>query len=101
MDVDQDQDGDGDWMRIRSDHDDDADPLSSKLCSDDVCLLKPSFRLSSFCSESEESYSSVAVLKLCGCLSRQHTGLPHLRFPAARRSPTHGWWYTERQQQLQ
>lgn len=68
MDVDQDQDGDGDWDA----HTDPitttiADPLSSKLCSDDVCFVKTQLPSKFFSVRNPKNLtlSGVAILKLC------------------------------------
>jgi hypothetical protein len=68
MDVDQDQDGDGDWdahtdpitARI-------TDPLSSKLCSDDVCFVKTQLPSKFFSVRNPRNLtlSGIALLKLC------------------------------------
>jgi hypothetical protein len=68
MDVDQDQDGDGDWDA----HTDPitttiADPLSSKLCSDDVCFVKTQLPSKFFSVRNPKNLtlSGIALLKLC------------------------------------
>jgi hypothetical protein len=68
MDIDQDQDGDGDWDA----HTDPitktiADPLSSKLCSDDVCFVKTHLPSKFFSVRNPKNLtlSGVVVMQLC------------------------------------
>jgi hypothetical protein len=68
MDIDQDQDGDGDWDA----HTDPittkiADPLSSKICENEICYVKTQLPSKFFSVRNPKNLtlSGVAILKLC------------------------------------
>jgi hypothetical protein len=94
MDVDQDQDGDGEWDA----HTDPitttiADPLSSKLCSDDVCFVKTQLPSKFFSVRNPKNLtlSGIALLKLCDATLGSTPDSPSPALTAAPSSqPTYG-----------